>query len=173
MVSQRTKSGYGSRCKQCNADYMRKFSRENRDVINKRVLAYHHRNREQKNKERKIRYENNKAHHTDLSKKWKKANPDLVSIYGRNDRHRRRQHLKQSNYLITPKEINKILANNCFYCESKGSMTLDHVVPISRNGLHKIGNLVAACKSCNSSKGNKTIMEWKMRKLFITNKRKF
>jgi 5-methylcytosine-specific restriction endonuclease McrA len=44
--------------------------------------------------------------------------------------------------------------------------TIDHVVPSSRGGSNKASNLVAACVSCNSQKGNMTGEEyraWKAR----------
>lgn len=49
----------------------------------------------------------------------------------------------------------------CFYCKADGRMSMDHVIPISRGGRHSIGNLVPACVTCNSSKRNRTITEWK------------
>src|SRR5437868_9620515 len=54
----------------------------------------------------------------------------------------------------------------CWYCNcvlSERTWSLDHVIPLSRGGTDHQGNLVAACKRCNSSKGNKTIPEWRLR----------
>lgn len=34
--------------------------------------------------------------------------------------------------------------------EGMGEPTLDHIIPLSFGGTHDIGNLVLACKSCNS-----------------------
>ncbi|WP_203620386.1 HNH endonuclease [Streptomyces sp. SID8499] len=45
------------------------------------------------------------------------------------------------------------------YCDAPGG-TVDHVIPLSRGGQHAEGNLVPACKSCNSSKGDKLLIEW-------------
>ena len=44
----------------------------------------------------------------------------------------------------------------CAYCgiESK-SLTVDHVIPLSRGGKSNFENCVAACKKCNAKKGNK------------------
>lgn len=46
--------------------------------------------------------------------------------------------------------------NACGYCGSKQNLTLDHIVPRSQGGRHTWTNLVTACQSCNSRKGNRT-----------------
>lgn len=47
----------------------------------------------------------------------------------------------------------------CAYCPAPAT-TWDHVVPISRGGETLPGNVIPACQSCNSSKGNRDIWEW-------------
>lgn len=50
----------------------------------------------------------------------------------------------------------------CFYCGSSVSeITVDHIIPISRGGRHSIGNIVPACKRCNSSKHDRLLVEWR------------
>ncbi len=43
----------------------------------------------------------------------------------------------------------------CQYCGSTKRLTLDHVIPRSKGGLHTWDNVVAACESCNSVKGDR------------------
>jgi len=43
-------------------------------------------------------------------------------------------------------------------CES---WTIDHIVPISRGGTHWPDNIQLLCMSCNGSKGQKTMAEWR------------
>lgn len=50
--------------------------------------------------------------------------------------------------------------NQCIYCGSKESLSIDHLVPRSRGGPESGDNAVLACKSCNSSRGDKGIYEW-------------
>ena len=51
----------------------------------------------------------------------------------------------------------------CQYCGRKEKkMTVDHVVPESRGGKTDFENCVAACKKCNSTKGDKTPNEANM-----------
>lgn len=51
----------------------------------------------------------------------------------------------------------------CQYCDSKGDITIDHVIPVSRGGKTSFVNCVAACKECNLKKGNRTPEEAGMR----------
>jgi 5-methylcytosine-specific restriction endonuclease McrA len=46
--------------------------------------------------------------------------------------------------------------NHCQYCGHTRDLTLDHVYPRSKGGKSSWDNLVTACKSCNSRKGNHT-----------------
>ncbi len=51
----------------------------------------------------------------------------------------------------------------CQYCGRHGhDLTVDHVVPRSRGGLHVWDNVVAACKPCNHRKGGKSVAEARM-----------
>ena len=50
----------------------------------------------------------------------------------------------------------------CQYCNtpySKQSLSLDHVIPLSKGGKTNWENIVAACQKCNTQKGNKMIMK--------------
>jgi len=51
----------------------------------------------------------------------------------------------------------------CYYCNRKvdrNELTMDHVVPISRGGKSKKGNIVPACKDCNNKKKQLLPVEW-------------
>ena len=51
----------------------------------------------------------------------------------------------------------------CQYCERQMSdLTIDHVIPRSRGGMHVWDNVVSACKACNHRKGGKSIAEARM-----------
>jgi 5-methylcytosine-specific restriction endonuclease McrA len=51
----------------------------------------------------------------------------------------------------------------CQYCGLQTrDLTIDHIIPKSRNGPHTWENLVSACKVCNHRKGGKTLREARM-----------
>ena len=54
----------------------------------------------------------------------------------------------------------------CVYCE-RPAKDIDHVLPITKGGMHHILNMVACCKSCNSSKGDRTPDEWQSHRFTI------
>jgi 5-methylcytosine-specific restriction endonuclease McrA len=51
----------------------------------------------------------------------------------------------------------------CHYCGRQtpaGELTMDHIVPVARGGKSSKGNVVPACKSCNTKKKQLLPMEW-------------
>ena len=47
----------------------------------------------------------------------------------------------------------------CQYCGENKDLTLDHLIPRSRNGKSTWKNLVTACKRCNARKGDFSLEE--------------
>jgi hypothetical protein len=48
----------------------------------------------------------------------------------------------------------------CAYCDNTCE-TIDHILPLNRGGDNERQNLTPACRSCNSSKGDRLLSEWK------------
>ena len=53
--------------------------------------------------------------------------------------------------------IKRSQAQRCAYCKKKRPLTIDHVIPLSKGGHHEATNVVAACKPCNSRKGDRIL----------------
>lgn len=45
--------------------------------------------------------------------------------------------------------------NRCAYCRERRPLTIDHVQPLAKGGAHTAANVVPACQSCNSRKGDR------------------
>jgi 5-methylcytosine-specific restriction endonuclease McrA len=58
--------------------------------------------------------------------------------------------------VLSRQNIFKRDGNQCQYCGSGDHLTLDHVIPKSRQGRTSWDNLITACKYCNSKKGHMT-----------------
>jgi 5-methylcytosine-specific restriction endonuclease McrA len=57
----------------------------------------------------------------------------------------------------------KIQKGICYYCHremGRENLTMDHLVPLSRGGKSKKGNIVPACKECNNKKKYLLPVEW-------------
>jgi 5-methylcytosine-specific restriction endonuclease McrA len=57
----------------------------------------------------------------------------------------------------------RISAGVCHYCRrivGPRALTMDHIVPLGRGGRSVRGNVVAACKTCNTKKRSLVPVEW-------------
>ncbi len=65
---------------------------------------------------------------------------------------------------LSRREVFQRDAHTCQYCGMRGQdMTLDHIVPRSRGGVHSWENVATACKRCNHRKAGRTPREARMR----------
>jgi len=58
----------------------------------------------------------------------------------------------------------------CAYCGAhcgESDLTVEHIVPVSRGGRHEWTNVVTACRSCNTRKGNRRPEEAHMPLLYV------
>lgn len=93
---------------------------------------------------------------------WKARHPDRVRAWDAANTHNRRAFkaatarslLGGYSFAYMAAYIADLLTQPCEYCGGEGG-TLDHVVPLSRGGLHIPANLASACLRCNLSKGTR------------------
>jgi len=62
--------------------------------------------------------------------------------------------------LFDDEKIKLSIGTKCNYCDSTDKLALDHILSQKLGGKDEGDNLIFACKSCNSSKGKKDLMEW-------------
>lgn len=65
----------------------------------------------------------------------------------------------------------KYFNNRCAYCGSDEKLTYDHVHPFIKGGDFFVGNIIPACRKCNSSKGASSMEEWYKSKEFYSESR--
>ena len=161
-------------CRSCMQVYNRAYYERNTNKAKAEAKKWResHPEREKANQQR--HYAENKEYYAQKARGWYTANRDRSlarsSVYHRTETGKIRRRLIESKYRsrrkqgdVTVEEINRLMQRqtHCAYCKKKFSTaipsTIDHVIPLSKGGLHTISNLVLACRSCNSRKHNNEI----------------
>lgn len=124
-------------------------------------------NAERKREADRRHYEANAERIKAQAAAWYAANTDRAKVYSDRRRARKRDALVHDVPDAMVWEFNPAGPGCCNYCrkplefDDRKSWHIDHVVPLSRGGLHEIGNLVVACAHCNLSKHTKLVSEWR------------
>lgn len=135
------------------AAYQRKWYRDNRDYYRQYYEA-HKREKSEYNQRWREAHEQERR---EYRHRWSKANREKTREYTR------RYRARKKNAAVGPVDEMAIYERDgrkCIYCPSTTDLTLDHLVPLSRDGAHSQDNLAVACRSCNSRKGAKTYKEF-------------
>lgn len=174
------KNGRRNTCKDCrkieSASYRARYPERkkatddrnykiNGEYIRRRVKQYRLENKTQTLEKAKIYRAENKESIAKYKLDWRRNNPEKFK--NGIDRRRARK-ANATTYLVTDKDLRRIMQKPCIYCGAK-SEHLEHVVPLARGGTHGVGNLVSACAWCNLSKGARFISEWRYRQLLVNN----
>ena len=62
--------------------------------------------------------------------------------------------------IFDDEKVKLLTGQICNYCGSTDRLALDHIFPQKFGGPDDADNLIFACRTCNSSKGKKDLMEW-------------
>lgn len=165
-------SAYREKNKERLSEYHKQWKKLNAEHVQDYQRKYLEANRERKKASDKAWAEKNKNKINHASRRYRARNPEKVKAIKqaqakkhpetvKNNKLRRRARIADNGvYLVTKKDIAKIMKNPCAYCGAT-SKHIDHVIPIAKGGAHKVGNLVAACQSCNQRKSDKFVSVWK------------
>jgi len=156
------KSGFRAPCRQCCRVEARAYREAHPEAVRESKRAWAHANREKANAMARAYYEANPEVAKAGQRAWAKANPEAKRNRSSLRNSLRRARIAENGiFLVTAKDIARLLRQPCAYCGAVAEH-IDHVVPIARGGAHKIGNLVAACSSCNLRKGSKLVSIWRL-----------
>lgn len=160
-IHRKTKDGYYSQCLICHRESRAAYRIRQAESIAKQQAHNYARNRAERIAYANQRIKDNPEQHKINNAKSKKRRHLQIAADTR-----RRNARKKANgiYLVTKKELECLNRGPCFYCGSTQRITIDHIIAIARGGTDSIGNLVPACKSCNSQKRQLTIMEWRKKR---------
>lgn len=132
----------------CKVCYKKNWNQDNSDKINKYNMEWNHSHLERR-KTTVLKY--------DRSPRGK-----VVNLMNRHKRIARLAKAGGDGLSRTQwKKIKEDQNNKCYYCgKHPKRFEIEHVVPISKGGIHDITNIVAACKSCNRRKGTMSLEDF-------------
>jgi len=155
-----SKDGHAYECKLCTRGRSQRWYKNNSEYAKSKVRAVRLLNPEIDRQRSRTWAENNREAASSRARAWARNNPDRRKL-----QHHKRRALKRQNgvYDILPKEIRRLKSKECAVCGSEKNLTLDHIIPLNRGGRHSIGNLQSLCATCNSSKQDSLMVEFRAR----------
>lgn len=152
---------------QVRVDSVRKARAEGRTDVNKQRQA---RKRWNKRHPERVRAEKSqyrtthRDHIRERDRRYRQNNPEKQ----RTKKLKERGRLKNARVGRMPRYAVRLRAleqgNLCLGCREEFgprlTPTMDHIIALSKGGPHDFVNIIALCRSCNSSKGAKSLPEW-------------
>jgi len=151
------KYGVVTQCKTCRAIKDKEYYEANRDKYLARSRIQYHAHREEALAAGRQWCIDNPEKVAAKARRWQVKNADHVASYMRMWRARTAGVVIE---IIDIAEVWDYWGPMCAYCGSTEDLTLDHIVPLSQGGPHSFDNLTVACRSCNTSKSAKKLIEW-------------
>lgn len=149
--------GYNYQWYEDHPGYNHQWGKDNRERKAELNRRWRENNRESKAEYDRQWREDHQEYYSEYKREWAKANPEKRRESGR------RRRAREVNAAIGPVDEQKIyeLYNyTCIYCGATEDLTLDHIVALANDGAHCEDNLIVACRSCNSSKWTRPLLEW-------------
>ena len=152
--------GHLHQCKRCILKRVQKWRKENPELVKNRRKELYWKYRDDAIK-RAIEWGRKNKEKRKISKnKWRAKNRELTCHYAKESSYRKKN-AEGSHTLQEYKDKLKKFGGMCVYCNKRKATTQDHIIPLSKGGNNYIENIAPACVSCNSSKHNKLLSEWK------------
>ena len=158
--SKRGRHGLNNYCRECDSVNKKKWYLANKVRALAKAERWRTDNPERYleiQKAHKIKY---KEQYSEYYKDWASRNRDKVNLKKHRYYARRRQQLGE----VSPDIVDRLLveqSGRCLYCNRElQEYHLEHMIPVSRGGMHDDINLCLSCPSCNYRKKDKTAEEF-------------
>jgi len=138
---------------------------DNKERLNEYAKKNYRENIEKNREDAKKRYYENIDRRKVTAKAWRETNKEEIRFTKRLESHLRREKVREvDDGTITKKAILDMLEAQkwmCNICDVDLMMGyhIDHIIPISKEGIHSISNIQILCPLCNMSKGAKILLD--------------
>lgn len=166
--------------KEYNAARMAAWSKANPEKRKATAAKTYQKYKERKKEQSRVYYSNNKLKMAATGKRWrekhKKQIRERTQKWYKENSHiaiagAKRRYYRQRNATIGNTKPIAAWENQwklkkkvvCYWCRKMFNpinCQSDHIVPISKGGVHSIENLCIACQPCNSQKHAKPVAQW-------------
>lgn len=154
-------------------NWRRDYHAANKETINRHVREYRakriesdpgyrkvllgKKRRENEAEYNRTRYAEHREAYASAYKRYVASHPEVMAVkYAR-----RRSAFLSVNNTLTARDVAEVFAefnHACAYClRTDRKLTVDHMEPVSKGGDNARENIVPACLSCNSAKGDRSI----------------
>lgn len=140
---------------EAHTEYHKEYYKKNAE----KIAARNKLRREANGEYQRLYYEANPEKLVVRNKLYREANPERNRI----DHQRRMARKKELPCTFTLSQWNATkehFNNQCAYCGEDKPLEQEHFVALSKGGEYTLNNIIPACKSCNSSKGNSDMSTW-------------
>lgn len=166
VILEKHKEYYQVNCER-RKEYQRNYTASHKEENKTRC-----RDRRLKNpKYHSIYWSTNKAILSNKCRLKRLQNLELMRVKDKEsrERHKERRNIQRINYrarsrnapgsisVLTWKSLLSKYGSCCLRCGSSANLSIDHIIPLSKGGTNFPNNLQPLCRSCNSSKGTKTM----------------
>lgn len=164
----RGNGGFYNYCKKCALKSQKRYTLKNRSKINNRKREYYKNNKKKFSDYYHEYNKNNKEYNRQKAKKWAESNKERYRENQKLYAHKRRVLLKNVKHDFNKEEWKKCQeffsdekGKYCAYCgKHTENITLDHVIPVIKNGSHTKENILPSCSNCNSQKSSTDFLKW-------------
>ena len=179
--------GVNSYCKQCDYKSNKNWKDNNSNKLKEYQSNYYNNNKEQILDYQKNYRKNHKKERKEYDKIYQNKNKDKIRIrrlsYVKNNPHiifnndiKRRLRAENQGSGITKEqwyEMMKFFDFKCAYSDEyiggdSDKRTIDHIIPITKNGEHEVWNCVPMYANYNYSKNNANMLEWYLEQPFFS-----
>ena len=156
------------------SEYQKKYRDNNKETLSEKSANYYQNNKERIKQKSLNYYYNNLNSRKEAMRLWSHSHQEHLKDYNRQYRENNRESIRvvQQRYVLkkrgvtigyVPNNVKEILRelqeDSCGICNTLvyelDVVNLDHIIPISRNGVHSMDNLQYTHESCNKQKGGK------------------